>query len=80
MVEEPEGDLTRETMLDSQYKERRNNLTDGKRSPLYIFFMGRDADFTIKENPYRNNHPEDVWDHRKGQYATYSNRFGEHHQ
>jgi len=80
MVEQPESDLTRDTMLDAQYVERRNSLTDGKRSPLYRFFMGRDADFKIKENPYRSLHPEDIWDSRKGHYATYSNSFGEHHQ
>jgi len=79
MVDQPE-DLTTKTMLDSQYVERRNDLTDGKRSPLYRFFLARDADFTIKENPYRSQHPEDVWNSKVGQYATYSNNFGEHHQ
>ena len=79
MVKEPEGDLTREGMLDAQYVERRN-LTDGKRSPLFRYFMARDADFTIKDNPYRSMHSEDIWDARKGHYPTYSNSFGEHHQ
>ena len=80
MVKSEQADQTEETMLSSQYMTRDNKFTDGKRSPLYRFFMGRDADYTIKANPYRTSHPEDIWDARKGHFATYSNSFGEHHQ
>ena len=74
-----EEDVTTVTMLDSQYVNRRNE-SNWKRNPIYRYFMGRDADYTIKENPYRNTHHEDVWDSRKGHYPTYTNSFGEHHQ
>ena len=53
---------------------------DFKSSSLFRFFMARDADFEIKQNPYANRHPEDVWNSATGQYATYSNNFGQHHQ
>lgn len=77
MVKQHE-DLTDRTMKEAQYvKEGR---TPWKQTPLYRFFMGRDADYQVKENPYAKLHPEDVWDSRKGQYSTYTTRFGDHHQ
>ena len=78
MVKEPEFDHTHDTMMKSQYVPLHE--TSGKRSPIYRFFFARDADFTIKENPYQKMHPDDIWDPRKGQYSTYSNNFGQHHQ
>ena len=77
MVDKP-TDAMHKSMIESQYVTARES--EGKRSPLYRYFMARDADFSLKENPYRNTHAEDVWDARKGHYATYSNRFVEHHQ
>lgn len=50
MVDEPVRNLTKETMLEGQYVPQREK--EGKRSPIYRWFMGRDADYTIKENPY----------------------------
>ena len=47
---EPPKDLTRQTMLESQYVNKRDS--DVKRSPLYRFFFAKSADFTVKENPY----------------------------
>ena len=77
MVAQP-PEVTRDSMLETQYVTQRKS--DVKRSALYRFFMARDADFSLKDNPYRKAHPEDVWDSRKAQYSTYTNRFGDHHQ
>ena len=78
MVKQDEGDLTRRTMEEAQYFSKSG---EGFRSSaLFRFFFARDADFTIRENPYAKLHPEDVWDSRKGQYSTYTNNFGQHHQ
>jgi len=74
----PADDLTWSTMLESQYINRQQS--GWKSSPIYRYFMARDADFTIKANPYEKLHPEDVWDPRVGRFSTYTNRFGEHHQ
>ena len=73
-----EEDLTTRTMKEAQYVKE--GQTPWKQTPLYRFFMGRDADYTVRENPYQKLHPEDVWDSRKGQYSTYATRFGDHHQ
>ena len=77
MVKQP-GDMTKETMLEAQYINKSGS--SWSTSPLYRFFFAREADWSIKENPYANSHSEDVWDSRKGQFSTYSNRFGDHHQ
>jgi len=77
MVKDPEFNHTHDTMIKTQYVPKFEK--DGKRSPLYRYFMARDADFTIKENPYQKVHPDDVWDPRKGHYSTYSNSFQQHH-
>jgi hypothetical protein len=50
MVKEPEFNHTHDTMMKAQYVPLHE--TQGKRSPVYRFFFARDADFTIKENPY----------------------------
>ncbi len=76
MVDRP-TDVSTSSMLEAQYVTKQGE--DSKRSPLMRFFLPRSADFTIKQNPYANAHPEDVWDSRKGHHATYTNRFGEHH-
>ena len=76
MVAQPERDITRETMERDLYGKG----SEGKKSPIYRYFFPRDADFTIKENPYTNANREDIWDHRKAQYPTYGNNFGAHHQ
>ena len=78
MVKQDESDLTRRTMEEAQYFNKSG--TDLKSSSLYRFFMARDADFTIKENPYAKLHPEDVWNASRPHYASYTNRFGDHHQ
>ena len=78
MVKDPEFNHTHDSMLSTQYVPQFEK--SGKRSPLYRYFMARDADFTIKENPYQKMHPDDVWDPRKGHYSTYSNSFQQHHQ
>lgn len=80
MVKQPEDDVTRRSMMESQYiLEGKKAASEGKRNPIYRYFLARDADFTIKENPYANRHPEDIWDSRKGHFASITNRFGEHH-
>jgi len=79
MVKQDENDLTRRTMEEAQYFSKSGG--EGFRSSaLFRFFFARDADFTIRENPYAKLHPEDVWDSRKGHYSTYTNNFGQHHQ
>ena len=79
MVKTPEGEsIINKTMKEAQYVPE--SSFSWKRTPLYRFFMGRDADYTIKENPYQTAHPDDVWDSRKGHYTTYSNNFSAHHQ
>jgi hypothetical protein len=78
MVKQHEGDLTHRTMLEAQYNNKQQSSF--KSSALYRFFMGRDADFTIRENPYAKLHPEDVWNSQRGHYTTYTNNFGQHHQ
>ena len=65
-------------MLEAQYVNKRGS--SWRETPLFRFFFAREADFTIKKNPYTSLHHEDVWDDRKGQFSTYSNRFGDHHQ
>ena len=80
MVQQEENDHMRRTMEQAQYMKQYNAKTSWKETPLYRFFMARDADFTIKDNPYQKLHPEDVWDRRVGHYSTYSNSFGKHHQ
>ena len=45
-----EDDLTTKTMKDAQYVTQ--GKTPFKQSALYRFFMGRDADYTVKTNPY----------------------------
>jgi len=65
-------------MINASYVNK--SSSSWKSSSLYRFFMARDADFAIKENPYSTLHPEDVWNTNKGQYSSYSNRFGDHHQ
>ena len=49
MVKKP-TDLTEETMLDAQYVNR--SSTSWKQSALFRYFFAREADFTIKQNPY----------------------------
>ena len=79
MVKQPGDDeLTHRTMEQAQYFSKAGD--DFKSSSLFRFFMARDADFEIKQNPYANRHPEDVWNSATGQYATYHNNFGRHHQ
>ena len=75
MVDKPK-DVTHTSMIEGQYVPARK--WDYKRSSIYRYFYDRDADFTLKDNPYAV-HPEDRWDSRKGHYSTYTNRFGEHH-
>ena len=69
---------THNSMMKSQYVNQKES--EGKRSPLYRYFMARDADFSSKENPYQVAHPDDVWDERKGNYSSYSNNYGAHQQ
>ena len=78
MVAKPENDVTRDTMEKDLYINKQGSSI--KSSPFYRYFFARDADFTIKENPFDKYHKDDIWDHRKGHYATYGNNFGEHHQ
>jgi len=59
MVDQP-SDLTTRTMLEAQYNSKQG--TPAKQSALYRYFLARNADFTIKENPYENAHRDDVWD------------------
>ena len=76
MVEQTK-DVTYQSMKEGQYVPARK--WDVKRSAVYRYFFDRDADFTLKDNPYAV-HPEDRWDSRKGHFSTYSNTFGQHHQ
>lgn len=79
MVKDPELEsVTHQTMLRAQYVPKRESSF--KQSAVYRYFMGRDADYTIKQNPYQVAHPDDVWDSRKGHYSSYSNNFPQHHQ
>ena len=77
MVVEP-GSAINTSMMKDQYMHL-NKQSEGKSSPIYRYFFARDADFTVKENPYRSNHSEDVWNHNEGLYTGYSNDFRSHH-
>ena len=78
MVEENfENDPTHRSMLNQTYTKHRN-LGNEKKGILYRYFFTQDADFELKENPYRNAHPDDVYDPKKPYYSTYSNSFRDH--
>ena len=50
MVAKPENDVTRDTMEKDLYINKQGSSI--KSSPFYRYFFARDADFTIKENPF----------------------------
>ena len=77
MVDTQESIMER-TMKKDQYMVLKKE-GEGKRSPIYRFFFARDADFTVKENPYANAHREDVWNHKEAMYSDYGNDFRDHH-
>ena len=70
-------DDTEQSMLRNQYKKHMN-LGDEKKGILYRYFFTKDADFELKYNPYRNSHPDDVFNPKKPVYPTYSNDFRDH--
>ena len=62
----------------SQTYVKHKNLGNEKKGILYRYFFTQDADFELKENPYRKAHPDDVYDPKKPYYDTYSNSFRDH--
>ena len=69
MVKSPEeDDASHRSMKAASYQKHRN-LGNENKGVLYRYFFTQDADFELKENPYRNAHPDDVYN-PKNQYLT----------
>ena len=77
MVKEDENDVTKNSMLRSAYVKHRN-LGDENKGILRRYFFPDDANFNLKTNPYRNNHPDNVYDPRKPIYPSSTNDFRDH--
>ena len=77
MVKQDENDVTRLSMERALYDKRRN-IGDENKGLLRRYFFPSEADFTLKVNPYRDVHPDDVF--KKGQtyYNVGTNDFRDH--
>lgn len=77
MVKEDENDVTKSSMMRSVYVKHRN-LGDEKKGIFRRYFFPDDADFNLKYNPYRNAHPDAVYDPSKPIYPSVTNDFRDH--
>ena len=77
MVKQDEDDVTRLSLERALYDKRRNTGDENK-GLLRRYFFPSEADFTLKVNPYRDAHPDDVF--KKGQtyYNVSTNDFRDH--
>lgn len=72
-----DDDVTAQTAKANLYKK--HNDYDMKQTSWYRFLFPLDANFNVKENPYRKVIHTEVFNPRKPQYQTYSNdRFSDH--
>ena len=78
MVKYDDDDVTENSMARAVYIRHRH-LDDTKRGNFYRYFFSQDADFTLKNNPYRNAHHDDVYNPAKPYYSTYANSYRDHH-
>ena len=72
-----ELEVSHTSMLQQSFQKHRNLGNEGK-GVLYRYFFTQDANFELKDNPYRNNHSDDVYDANKGYLSTYTNDFRDH--
>ena len=77
-----EEDVTDQTMKLNHYNNYKQKLaaTETRRSAWYRYFFTRDADFTVKGNPYIDNNKSDVYSAKTGFYNTHTNKFRDHLQ
>ena len=72
MVQSVEDNDVSMTSMKQQTYQKHKNLGDAKKGVFYRYFFTQDANFELKENPYRNNHPDDVYDAKKQYVTTYA--------
>ena len=72
MVHSVEDDDASIRSMKQQSYQKHRNIGNERKGVLYRYFFTQDADFELKENPYRNNHPDDVYDARKQYVSTYA--------
>jgi len=77
-----EADVTEHTMKLNHYNSYKSQLAEKERkqSAWYRYFFTRDADFTVKGNPYIDNNKADVYSPSTGFYNTHTNKFRDHLQ
>ena len=72
-----EDDLTRKSMQGAVFDKRRG-AGDERKGTLMRYFFPHEADFTLKFNPYRDAHPDDVYDKSNQFYPSSTNDFRDH--
>jgi len=77
-----EADVTEHTMKLNHYNSYKSKLAgeERKRSAWYRYFFTKDADFTVKGNPYVENNKADVYNPSNNFYNTHTNKFRDHLQ
>ena len=76
MVKPDEDDITYKTMLPALYTKHRTGQY--KSSAWYRFLFPADADFTVKDNPYRKYSHNEVFSTQNRRYSSY-NEYADHH-
>lgn len=66
-----DDDASLRSMKSASYQKHRNIGNENK-GVLYRYFFTQDADFELKENPYRNAHPDDVYNPKTQYLTTYA--------
>ena len=79
MVKQDENDITRQSMQRSVY-DRKRGAGDENKGILRRYFFPNEADFTLRFNPYRDAHPDDVYDKDRQYYPVSTNDFRDHHR
>jgi len=76
MVKQDEDDEAVNSMKKALYKKHSGD--DRKQSSWYRFMFPLDADYTIKENPYRVNNHRELWDTKESVMSTWGNEALDH--
>jgi hypothetical protein len=72
MVPKEEMDVTERTAYEAHYKTFKQKVQkmEHKKSAWYRLFFPGDADYTLKYNPYKNTHRDNVYNPATGYYTT----------
>ena len=82
MVPKESMDITERTALEAHSRKFRNerHKDEKKKSTWYRLLFPNSADYNVKENPYAIHPKENVYNPKNGYFASYTNRFRDHHQ